>query len=221
MTLVDAPSDYIEITDPVDGIAHCGLCPTGDQPVNDEPCSTHGPAAVVDDDTQPLDAQAAAKLADLAEFVMKTRSVNSRPILDAIASKGFRIEHFTLLERWGVIGRTNNHTRVPIIHEAHVGLVRAKIIVKRGIVAVGTHPLTHLAMPPLTAQHRHLIELVAEGTRNGAIARRLNVSEDTIKTHLRRIFRQMHAVDRTHLVHIAHQRGLFGAIPAKAVTRRG
>ena len=51
--------------------------------------------------------------------------------------------------------------------------------------------------------------LLAEGHANRVIARRLFVTESTVKTHLRSISAKLGATNRTHAVAIARRRGLI------------
>jgi DNA-binding NarL/FixJ family response regulator len=53
------------------------------------------------------------------------------------------------------------------------------------------------------------LALAAEGLTNGEIGEKLHVTEDTVKAHLRRIYRKLDARDRAHAVHIACHRGLL------------
>jgi PAS domain S-box-containing protein len=52
----------------------------------------------------------------------------------------------------------------------------------------------------LTARQQEVLALVAEGLENRAIARRLVVSETTVKSHLREILRRLDAANRTEAV---------------------
>jgi DNA-binding NarL/FixJ family response regulator len=51
--------------------------------------------------------------------------------------------------------------------------------------------------PRLSARERQVLALVAEGLPNKVIARRLDISERTVKAHLTRIFEQLGVRDRT------------------------
>jgi DNA-binding NarL/FixJ family response regulator len=61
--------------------------------------------------------------------------------------------------------------------------------------------ITGLAGPPegqaLSAREREVLSLVGEGLPNKLIARRLEISEKTVKTHLTRIFERIGVSDRT------------------------
>ncbi len=51
--------------------------------------------------------------------------------------------------------------------------------------------------PQLTAREREVLALVGEGLPNKLIARRLEISEKTVKAHLTRIFGEIGVTDRT------------------------
>jgi DNA-binding NarL/FixJ family response regulator len=51
--------------------------------------------------------------------------------------------------------------------------------------------------PVLSAREREVLELVTEGLPNKLIARRLGISERTVKAHLTRIYEQLGVRDRT------------------------
>jgi len=61
---------------------------------------------------------------------------------------------------------------------------------------------------PLTKREFEIIQLVARGLRNKAIAEKLSVSNGTVKTHLRTIFRKIALSSRTELAIWARQNGL-------------
>lgn len=57
------------------------------------------------------------------------------------------------------------------------------------------------AMPGmLTAKEREIVSMVREGASNKLIARQLDISLSTVKTHLRNIFAKTEVVNRTELV---------------------
>jgi DNA-binding NarL/FixJ family response regulator len=61
----------------------------------------------------------------------------------------------------------------------------------------------------LTSREIVLVCMVAEGLRNREIAKRLNISEGTVKTHLRNIYRKLHRETRVALRRYAEERGLI------------
>lgn len=52
----------------------------------------------------------------------------------------------------------------------------------------------------LTAKEREIVGMVCEGASNKFIARQLNISLSTVKTHLRNIFAKTEVINRTELV---------------------
>ena len=63
----------------------------------------------------------------------------------------------------------------------------------------------------LTRREREILCLVAEGGTNGDVARRLWVTEQTVKFHLANIFRKLDVTNRTQASRWAHAHGLLDA----------
>jgi DNA-binding NarL/FixJ family response regulator len=61
-----------------------------------------------------------------------------------------------------------------------------------------------------SAREREVLELLVEGLPNKLIARRLEISEKTVKTHLTSVFRAIGVTDRTQAALWAHRHGLTG-----------
>ena len=60
----------------------------------------------------------------------------------------------------------------------------------------------------LTARETEVLELIAQGLANREIARRLFVSEATVKTHINNLFTKLHLRDRAHAMRFAFEHGL-------------
>ena len=60
----------------------------------------------------------------------------------------------------------------------------------------------------LSAREREVLDLLVEGLPNKLIARRLEISEKTVKSHLTRIFRELDVTDRTQAALWAERHGL-------------
>jgi DNA-binding NarL/FixJ family response regulator len=86
------------------------------------------------------------------------------------------------------------------------------------------HPFAQAALPdrqqtevissgdlPLTRREFEILQLVAAGSTNGDVARKLWVTEQTVKFHLRNIYRKLDVANRTEASHFAYMNGLLGA----------
>ncbi len=67
-------------------------------------------------------------------------------------------------------------------------------------IADGKSPANEAGRPELTPRQRQLIGLVAKGLTNKEIAARLNLSEYTVKNHVRRIMKRVDAGSRGQAV---------------------
>ncbi len=63
--------------------------------------------------------------------------------------------------------------------------------------------------PTLSARESEVLELVAKGLSNKEVGSTLFVSEDTVKSHLKRIYVKLEVTDRTEAVLVAIQRGII------------
>ncbi|WP_433328822.1 response regulator [Spirillospora sp. CA-294931] len=71
-----------------------------------------------------------------------------------------------------------------------------------------SRPQAPSAMETLTARETEVLVLIAGGMSNGEIAKRLVVSEHTVKTHTARIFSKLGLRDRAQAVMLAYESGL-------------
>ena len=63
-------------------------------------------------------------------------------------------------------------------------------------------------MNPLSPREEEVVRCVALGLRNAEVAKKLSISEQTVKVHLNAIFRKLGVRDRVQLVLYASQAGL-------------
>jgi DNA-binding NarL/FixJ family response regulator len=74
--------------------------------------------------------------------------------------------------------------------------------------AAGAHqPGQVAAFPELTEREQEILELVARGLSNPAIASRLFLSEKTVRNHVSNVFAKLHVTDRAAAVARARDRG--------------
>src|SRR5262249_22313721 len=74
--------------------------------------------------------------------------------------------------------------------------------------AAGVVGLSGAGRLALTERELQVLRGMADGKSNAEIGRELFVSEDTVKTHARRLFRKLGARDRAHAVAAAFRAGL-------------
>ena len=60
------------------------------------------------------------------------------------------------------------------------------------------------ANDPLTSRERQIVLVVSEGLSNKQIARRLRLTEGTVKVHLHNIYQKLGVSNRTTLAILAH-----------------
>jgi DNA-binding NarL/FixJ family response regulator len=62
--------------------------------------------------------------------------------------------------------------------------------------------------PALSERELQVLSGMSRGRSNAEIGRELYLSEDTVKTHARRLFRKLGAADRAHAVAVGFRWGL-------------
>lgn len=67
----------------------------------------------------------------------------------------------------------------------------------------------HVTDEMLSAREVEVLRLVAAGSSNKRVAAALQVSEDTVKAHMKHVLAKLGAADRTHAVTIALRRGIL------------
>jgi DNA-binding NarL/FixJ family response regulator len=74
---------------------------------------------------------------------------------------------------------------------------------------IATEIAEHVADDELTERELQVLRRVATGKSNKLIAAELDISEGTVKTHMKSILPKLDASDRTHAVMIALKRGIL------------
>jgi DNA-binding NarL/FixJ family response regulator len=69
--------------------------------------------------------------------------------------------------------------------------------------------VSRISSPTLTTRELEVLRFVRLGISNKENARRLDVVEGTIKSHVREILSKLRAISRTEAVNLAIQRGLL------------
>jgi DNA-binding NarL/FixJ family response regulator len=95
-----------------------------------------------------------------------------------------------------------NRDLVDVIRAVHSGQ-------KRIPPEIAAELAEHAGEEDLSPRELEVLGLVARGNANKEIAARLEIAEETVKSHIRRILDKLGANDRTHAVTIALERGII------------
>ena len=75
------------------------------------------------------------------------------------------------------------------------------------------HSLDSRVRPRVTPRELEVLALVADGYSTREIAERLWITDETVRTHVRRLLDRLHARTRAHAVAIAYREGLWADEP--------
>ena len=104
---------------------------------------------------------------------------------------------------------------IKAIEKVHAGEVWLERAMTASVLNEITHGQGQQASPEavkiatLTAREREVVALIGEGLKNQQIARRLFISETTVRHHLTSIFAKLGLSDRLELVIYAYRHGLI------------
>jgi len=89
-----------------------------------------------------------------------------------------------------------------VIRQVHAGK-------KRIPPAIASQLAEHMSDESLTEREIEVLRQVADGNKNREIARKLFISEETVKVHIKHIMEKLGATDRTQAVAIGVRRGII------------
>ena len=189
----------VELLAPADDIDVVGTAADGDAAL--EAVSAHRPEVVLMDLSMPGVGGAEATRSILADHpdirvVVLTSSSSSSEVLGALdaGAIGYLLKDASPDELRGGI-RAAARGDSPLSPKA----ARAVIAARGG----------GQEAPELSAREREVLICVAEGLPNKLIARRLEISEKTVKAHLTSIYQQINVSDRTQAALWAARHGLI------------
>jgi DNA-binding NarL/FixJ family response regulator len=86
------------------------------------------------------------------------------------------------------------------------------------LVQERARPAANRPFPELTSRELDVLELIAEGLDNQAIARKLVLNPKTVRNHVSNVLAKVHASDRSHAIVLARRAGLGGeaSVPPSA-----
>lgn len=117
--------------------------------------------------------------------------------------------------RAGARGYLLKEAEVDDIERAIVGAARGEAVFGSGIAGrvlayfSGARP-TVSAFPQLTPREHEVLELIAQGLDNASIARRLYLSDKTVRNRVSDVLGKLHARSRAEMVALARDAGLGG-----------
>ena len=91
--------------------------------------------------------------------------------------------------------------------------VASKILAEFSLLAEGKGKKKSLLEHDLTEREITVLRLVADGKTNKEIANVLDLSEKTVKNHVRNIFHKLHVYDRTQAAILAIRKGIIELEP--------
>lgn len=83
------------------------------------------------------------------------------------------------------------------IQDLHAGGSPMNALIARKVISSFQKPVVNNSMALLTAREQELLQLLATGLRYKEIADRLFLSTDTVRTHIRNIYRKLEVQSRT------------------------
>jgi len=138
---------------------------------------------------------------------------NSAPVVPIIVlSMSEETGHMRDCLKFGANGYIPKSSKSNILSNAINLVLEGGIYIPPEMLDVITHSNDHHAavnnnakQSVLTERQMDVLKLLAQGKTNKDIARSLNISDTTVKTHTMTIFRQLGAENRTQAVHLALQ----------------
>lgn len=141
-----------------------------------------------------------------------------RPGLKVVLLTAYEDEHYLFQAlRAGAAGyilkRVDAHELVRLLHRVMEGDVvidpalAGRVAMSAARITAGEH--WPGADRGLTQRESEVLSLLVDGLSNKAIAARLVISDDTVKTHLRGLYRKLEVSDRGSAVAVALREGLF------------
>ena len=91
------------------------------------------------------------------------------------------------------------------------GEIVGVLILAFDVRGVPPPPLVLIRQPHFTPRQREVLELLAEGLSTVEIARRLVISSETVRNHVRYVFRELSAHSRVEAIATAQRLGLLAA----------
>jgi DNA-binding NarL/FixJ family response regulator len=122
-----------------------------------------------------------------------------------------RVEDALAAVRAGASGVVFKRFAVQTLIDAVRAVAEGQVWMPPNLQATMANALREPVRDPLTPREREIVELVAHGLRNAEVAKRLTITEDTVKSHLNNVFQKLNVRDRVQLTLYALRHGIIRA----------
>jgi DNA-binding NarL/FixJ family response regulator len=127
-----------------------------------------------------------------------------------------RVEDALAAIRAGASGVVFKRFAVQTLMEALRAVADGQVWMPPNLQASMATALRDPPRDPLTPREREIVELVANGLRNAEVAKKLGITEDTVKSHLNNVFQKLNVRDRVQLTLYALRYGIIRASSERA-----
>ncbi|MAK61536.1 MAG: helix-turn-helix transcriptional regulator [Ponticaulis sp.] len=150
-------------------------------------------------------------------FRRKKKSLPGAPLGQLLIYGGLLAAGALVLQWLDLTGMTRQHPmeiQITLLAVLFLGLgiwVGARVFASHGTKEADAEPGNPKAQAALgiSARELEVLELLASGLSNKEIARKLNISPNTIKTHITRLLEKLDASRRTEAIARARELGLI------------
>jgi two-component system, NarL family, nitrate/nitrite response regulator NarL len=122
-----------------------------------------------------------------------------------------RVEDALAAIRAGASGVVFKRFAVQTLMDALRAVADGQVWMPPNLQASMATALREPSRDPLTPREREIVELVARGLRNAEVAKKLGITEDTVKSHLNNVFQKLNVRDRVQLTLYALRHGIVRA----------
>ena len=122
-----------------------------------------------------------------------------------------RVEDALAAIRAGASGVVFKRFAVQTLMDAVRAVAEGQVWMPPNLQASMASALREPTRDPLTPREREIVELVAHGLRNAEVAKKLSITEDTVKSHLNNVFQKLNVRDRVQLTLYALRHGIVRA----------
>ncbi|ATN33148.1 helix-turn-helix transcriptional regulator [Rhizobium sp. ACO-34A] len=126
------------------------------------------------------------------------RNLAEARTIDGILPLNLRLDVF--LAAVDLLAKGGEHFPSALLQRLSSDAPLVEVSYESGLVTAArsnTLTLPNGDMAALTTREVQILDLICEGTQNKIIADRLNLSENTVKVHIRNIYKKMHVRNRT------------------------